>query len=59
MTLSRNQLFGIIVVFVLVLGVIAAWQITGDDGGEEAKDPIEESCLNIFGLQLRYIPYME
>lgn len=39
MTLSRNQLFGIIVVFVLVLGVIAAWQITGDDGGEEAKDP--------------------
>jgi multidrug efflux pump subunit AcrA (membrane-fusion protein) len=38
-TLSRNQLFGIIVVFVLVLGVIAAWQITGDDGGEEAKDP--------------------
>ncbi|GJM38885.1 MAG: hypothetical protein DHS20C19_22520 [Acidimicrobiales bacterium] len=39
MTIGRKQLVGIIAVFMLFAGIFVAWQVTGDDPNEEAKEP--------------------
>ncbi|MEM7140018.1 MAG: Calx-beta domain-containing protein [Actinomycetota bacterium] len=39
MTIGRNQLIAIVAILALLAGGIIAWQATGDDGSEEAKDP--------------------
>lgn len=39
MTIGRKQLAGIVAVIALLIGIVAAWQLTGDDGDEETKEP--------------------
>lgn len=39
MTLSRKQLLAVLAVFVVIAGIVVAWQATGDDGDEVTKDP--------------------